>query len=298
VAPNADGAGVTVVVNPRSGSGVDEELARTLRQRLPRARLTRLDDGQELDEALETAARESQVLGIVGGDGSVTAAAEIALTGSTPLLALPGGTLNHLARDLRVDDVDDALDAVASGEIVGVDVAMIDGRPFLNGAGFGAYPEMLAHAEELRPRLGRWPGQVAAVAKTLMVARPLELTLNGTRRRVWFGFVGNCRHEPSGIAPSWRPRLDDGRLDVRLALADVRLSRTQLILAALSGRVARSPAYAEELVDELRVESPHARLRLARDGEHFDGHGDFVVEKRTERLAVYAPHRISGGDSR
>ena len=105
--------------------------------------------------------------------------------------------------------------------------------------------------------------------------------------------MGNCKHEPSGIAPSWRPRLDDGRLDVRLALADMRLSRTQLILAALTGRVARSPAYAEELVDELRVESPHARLRLARDGEHFEGHGDFVVEKRQERLAVYAPHRMS-----
>jgi hypothetical protein len=69
----------------------------------------------------------------------------------------------------------------------------------------------------------------------------------------------------------------------------VRLSRTRLILAALTGRVPSSPAYAEELVDELRIESPHARLRLARDGEHFEGHGDFVVKKRAERLAVYAP---------
>jgi len=293
VAPNADGAGVTVVVNPQAGSGLDQELTETLRERLPRARITQLADGQELDEALSTAARESQVLGVVGGDGSVTAAAEIALSGSTPLLALPGGTLNHLARDLRVDSADDALDAVASGEIVGVDVATIDGRPFLNGAGFGAYPEMLAHADSLRARLGRWPGQAAALVKTLAGARPLELTLNGTHRRVWLGFVGNCRYEPAGIAPSWRPRLDDGRLDVRLAVADVRLSRTRLILAALTGRVTSSPAYAEELVDELRVESPYAHLRLARDGEHFEGHGDFVVEKRAERLVVYAPHRAS-----
>jgi undecaprenyl-diphosphatase len=297
VAPKEDGAGVCVVVNPGAGSGLDEELERTLRERLPRARITQLDDGQELDDALETAARDSQVLGMVGGDGSLTAAAEIALMRSTPLLALPGGTLNHLARDLRVDSAEDALHAVASGEIVGVDVATIDGHPFLNAAGFGAYPEMLVHAEKLRARLGRWPGQVAAVAKTLVCARPLELTLNGTSRRVWLGFIGNCRHEPSGIAPSWRPRLDDGRLDVRLAFADVRLSRTRLILAALTGRVARSGAYAEELVDVLRVASPHARLRLARDGEHFEGHGDFVIEKRPERLAVYAPHRVSGRDT-
>ena len=54
------------------------------------------------------------------------------------MLALSGGTLNHLARDLRVDGADDALDALACGELFGVDVATIDGRPFLNSAGFGA----------------------------------------------------------------------------------------------------------------------------------------------------------------
>jgi len=233
------------------------------------------------------------VLGVAGGNGSITAAAEVALAHSAPLLALSGGTLNHLARDLRIDDADDAVDAVASGELVGVDVATIAGRPFLNSAGFGAYPEMLAHGERLRGRLGRWPGQVVALARTLAQARPLEVTLSGRRRRVWFGFVGNCRHEPAGLAPSWRPRLDDGRLDVRLALADVPLSRARLILAALTGRLTSSRAYAEELVEELRVESSHTRLRLARDGEHFFGPGGFVIEKRPQRLAIYAPHRIT-----
>jgi diacylglycerol kinase family enzyme len=298
LAPNADGAGVTVVVNPSAGSTLGENLASTVRERLPRARLSRLEDEQELGDVLEAAASESEVLGIAGGDGSVTAAAEIALARSTPLLALPGGTLNHLARDLRIDSAEDALDAVASGETVGVDVASVDGRPFLNSAGFGAYPEMLVHGERLRPRLGRWPGQIVALGKALAGARPLELTLNGERRRIWLGFIGNCRYEPAGVAPSWRPRLDDGRLDVRLALADVRLSRPRLILAALTGRLPSSPAYDEELVEELRVQSPQPRLRLARDGEHFEGHGDFVVEKRAERLEVYAPHRANAGNTR
>jgi membrane-associated phospholipid phosphatase/diacylglycerol kinase family enzyme len=289
--PNADGTGVVVVVNQSSGSGLSAEFVDMLRERLPKAHVTQVEDTQRLEETLEAAANDSEVLGMAGGDGSLTAAAEVALAHSTPLLALPGGTLNHLARDLRVDRAEDALDAVASGEIVGVDVATIDGRPFLNSAGFGAYPEMLAYGERLRPRLGRWPAHVLAVGRTLVRARPLDMTLNGRRRRVWFGFVGNCRYEPAGIAPSWRPRLDDGRLDVRLALADVRLSRTRLIVAALTGRLTRSKAYAEELVDALRVESPHAHLRLARDGDHFEGHGHFVVEKRPQRLAVYAPHR-------
>ena len=137
-----------------------------------RAQVVQLDDGDELQAALETAASRAQVVGVAGGDGSVTAAAQIALARSTPLLALPGGTLNHLARDLRVRDVDEAIDAVAAGEVVGVDVAAIGGRPFLNSAGFGAYPEMLVEDERLRRRLGRWPGRLAAWIKTMAGARP------------------------------------------------------------------------------------------------------------------------------
>ena len=292
--PNAHGEGITVLVNPGSGSSSGEDLAQTLRERLPHVRIRQLEDGDGLDDALEAAAGDAGVLGIAGGDGSVTAAAEAARERSAPLLVLPGGTLNHLARDLRVDRADDALDAVVAGETVGVDAATIDGRLFLNSAGFGAYPDMLVHRERLRPVLGRWPSQVAAFVVALVRARPLELILNGTRRRVWLGFVGNCRYEPAGIAPSWRPRLDDGRFDVRLALADGRYSRPRLILAALSGRVPGSPAYVEELVDELRVESPEASLRLACDGEHFAGHGDFLIQKLAQRLEIYAPHRVDG----
>ena len=292
--PNGDGAGIAVLVNPGSGSSSGEELAGTLRERLPQVRIMPLDDGDGLGDVLEAAAGEAEVLGIAGGDGSVTAAAEAARERSAPLLVLPGGTLNHLARDLRVDRANDALDAVVAGETVGVDAATIDGRLFLNSAGFGAYPDMLVHRERLRPVLGRWPSQVAAFVVALVRARPLELTLNGTRRRVWLGFVGNCRYEPAGVAPSWRPRLDDGRFDVRLALADGRFSRPRLILAALSGRVLGSPAYVEELVDELRVESPEGSLRLACDGEHFEGAGDLVIQKLPERLEIYAPHRDDG----
>jgi undecaprenyl-diphosphatase len=292
--PNPSGTGVTVLVNPGSGSSSGEDLAETIQERLPQVRIEQLDDGDGLEAALEAAADGADVLGIAGGDGSITAAAELARQQSTPLLVLPGGTLNHLARDLRVDRAGDALDAVAAGETVGVDAATIDGRLFLNSAGFGAYPDMLVHRERLRPWLGRWPSQVAGLVLALVGARPLELTLNGRRRRVWLGFVGNCRYEPAGVAPSWRPRMDDGCLDVRLALAEGRFSRPRLILAVLSGRVPGSPGYVEEVVEELRVQSADAELRLARDGEHFAGPGEFVIEKLAQRLEIYAPHRTGG----
>jgi diacylglycerol kinase family enzyme len=203
---------------------------------------------------------------------------------------LPAGTLNHLARDLRMEAADDAIDALTAGQAVGVDVAAIDGRPFLNTAGFGAYSELLDARRDLERRLGRWPAQLIALGRTLLKADPLELTIDGERRLVWTGFVGNCRHEPAGFAPSWRPRLDDGCLDVRILLADLPLARPRLMLSILTGRLAASPAYKEITARQLCVKSTRPRLRLACDGETFDGHGRFLIEKLPQRVAIYVGH--------
>ena len=75
---------------------------------------------------------------------------------------------------------------------------------FLNSAGFGAYPEMLANGERLRGWLGRWPAT------------------SGSRSRT-------CR--------------------------------------------SRAP------------------------GEPFEGPGEFVIGKRPQRLAIYAPHRSGDSDA-
>jgi len=220
----------------------------------------------------------------------VALAATLALERDRSLVVLPGGTLNHLARDLRIERAEDALDALASGEVVGVDVATIDDRLFVNTAGFGLYPELLAASARLQPWLGRWGAHVAALVKTLVSADPLDVTVDGERRSVWMGYVGNCRHEPDGLAPTWRPRLDDEALDVRLLFADLPRSRLRALLAALSGRLPRSKAYAQYEAARLRVESARPRLMLSQDGEHFEGPGTFTVEKPEERLRVHARH--------
>jgi diacylglycerol kinase family enzyme len=152
------------------------------------------------------------------------------------------------------------------------------------------YPEMLDARRDLARRLGQRSAQLIALGRTLLKAEPLELTIDGERRLVWMGFVGNCRHEPAGFAPSWRPRLDDGCLDVRILLADLPLARPRLMLSILTGRLAASAAYRELAARQLRVESTRPRLRLACDGETFEGHGDFLIEKLPQPVAIYARH--------
>ena len=288
--PVSEGDGVGLVVNPGSGAALAPHSGEELRRRLPRAHIVGLSTGAELSRALEQLASTCEVIGICGGDGSAAAAAEVALGRSRPMFVIPGGTLNHLARDLRVKTADDAIAALADGEAVGVDVGSIDGRLFLNSAGFGAYPDMLDARRGFERRLGRWAGQLAALVRTLMRAEPLELMVGDRRRSVWMGFVGNCRHEPAGLGPSWRPRLDDGCFDVRLLLAESRYSRQRLLCVILTGRLAGARDYVQFRTRELRIESNRPHLRLAADGECFDGHGDFVIEKCHDRVAVFALH--------
>lgn len=283
------GADVSVVVNRESGTGILPPRLDELRSALPRARILEIDSGRDLAETLRTALDGSRVLGILGGDGTVTAAAALAVERDRPLLILPGGTLNHLARDLRLRSPGHAVQALASGEAVEIDVAAIDGRPFLNTASFGAYTAMVDRRKALEKRIGRWPAHFVGLAGALTSAKPLDVTLDGRRRRLWMVFVGNCRHEPAGVAPSWRPRLDDGVLDVRLVLGEPPLARLRLVASLLTGRLTSSVAYERFETRHLHVRAGPG-MRLARDGDTFDGSREFTIRKLERRLVVFAPH--------
>lgn len=282
---SGDGAGVAMVVNRASGSPLG---GRGPVAELPAATVVEIERADDLKDAMTRAASGAEILAVCGGDGSAAAAASVALEREQPLLVLPGGTLNHLAHDLAMESHEAALGALREGRGRRVDVAAVDGRPFLNTLGFGAYAAMLDARAPLERRIGRWPAQLLALTLTLLRARPLELDIDGRRRRLWMGFVGNCRHEPAGFAPGRRPRLDDGQLDVRLLLAERRLSRLRLVGALLAGRLERSPAYEAFTTSVLRIDSPDGPLRLAADGDPISAAPSVKVAK-AGRLAVYAP---------
>ncbi len=290
LAPNDDGSGLALVVNPEAGPAFRGAPLDRIRERLFRAQVVERGDQEDLSEILEELAEDWPILGICGGDGSVNAAAEVALAHERPLLVIPSGTMNHLARDLRLRSPDDAVGAFTRGQAVSVDVAAIDGRPFLNSASFGAYTDMVDHRKALEPWLGRWPAQLVGAVRAHFKRLPMTLTVDGRERRLWTVFVGNCRHEPPGFAPSWRPRLNDGLLDVRLVDAAPHWARLRLVPALVTGRVPSSVAYEQREARQLHVESDSPTMRLGRDGLTFDGTGAFTVEKRPEKLLVYAPH--------
>ena len=240
------------------------------------------------------------MLGIAGGDGSANAGVQVAYETGLPLLVVPGGTLNHLCRDLGLQSVRDAVEALAAGRAIRADLGEIDGELFVNTASFGGYPQFVAHRERLEGRIGKLPATLVAGLRAMRHAEAAELELDGERVSVWVIFIGNCRYEPAGAAPSVRVRLDDGRLDVRLLDASRPYGRLRLLAAILAGRASRSPSLRSWTAEELRVRSLAGPLRTARDGELSEHQtASFIIRKKPRALVIYGgPRRTRGGFAR
>lgn len=281
---------MVIAVNPGAGAG-RADIAADLRARLPLAEVIELGDPGELEAVLDKAAArpEIRVLGVAGGDGTVSWASTVAAQHSMPLLVIPGGTLNHLAVDLGVDTVDEAVAALAAGQAVEIDLPRIDGHPFVNTASLGAYADLVDAREALEDRISKWPAAIAAAIWVLRRGTPIEVELDGEPRRLWMVFIGNGKYQPDGFAPARRDWLDDGMLDVRLIDAGPPYSRIRVVVGMLTGRLGRSPVYQQWSATSLRIRSATGPLRLARDGETFDGSSDVHVVKAADRLVVVSP---------
>jgi diacylglycerol kinase family enzyme len=289
VDPRPEGQGAVIIVNNSAGNALQRSPVEQLAELLPAAKILETGDELSVDDALATAAESGEVIGMVGGDGSINAAAALARDRNKPLLVAPGGTLNHFARDLGVATVDEAAEALGQGSAVAIDLGLIDDQPFLNTASFGTYTELVDAREHLEPTIGKWPALLVSLVRVLRRASPCDVEIDGEAHSLWMVFVGNCRYHPHGFAPAWRERLDDGLLDVRMVAATHPFARVRLVLAVLTGRLGRSRVYEERTVRVMRVRSRVGPLRLARDGETFDGPASFDITKAPKALTVYVP---------
>ncbi|MGP3535906.1 diacylglycerol/lipid kinase family protein [Microbacterium sp. RD1] len=306
-----DGEGVFLVTNSRSGQAVvrADPLPR-VRERLARATVHELGEDESLDDAV-TAAMAAEhpprVLGVLGGDGSVSRLAHLARRHDVPLLVIPGGTFNHFARAAGLDDPDAALDAFASGQLRDVAVAEVtvdDGEPItvLNAVSLGAYPQFLAERER-RGALGKWLGGVVAIQRELRGARPIRIRVGDRRARIWSVFVSVGRNDPDRHAMMQRSGLNDAVLDVRVhhargtrvrAMASLAFGRrTIAVLRAL--RLMPRSSDLERFVEqtwEVRVQPDDAPPVYVHDGELEEADpAGFTLRVRAipAALRVYAP---------
>jgi diacylglycerol kinase family enzyme len=297
----ATGAEFCVILNAASGRKKDDAFAAALRQALDRHpgrfAVSEAEGGGDLPRAIDRAVRAGHpVLVAAGGDGTIAAVAEAAAEHGRALGIVPTGTFNFVARGLGVpEEVDAAVDLLATSPVHPMPVAEVNGRLFLNNASLGLYPAILREREDVYRRWGR--SRIAAhwsLVKTVFGAvRPLHLrvTVDGKvlRARTPLVFIARSAYQIERYGLEGTDAVRAGRLAVFLA-PDV--SPTKLFLLALRLALGGLKAGRDiELVvgDDIVVETARRRVLVARDGERTPLASPLRFRIRHDILQVIAP---------
>lgn len=159
------------------------------------------------------------VVAVVGGDGSMNAAAQSLLETRLPLLVIPAGTGNDLARTLSIPlDPNEAVRLLQEGSLRRIDLGMVNDRPFFNVASIGFGVDLTrALTADSKQRWGVLGYAIAAI-RTLARLKPFTawITHGGETHvsRTVHVTIGNGRHYGGGMTVAEDAAIDDGRLDV------------------------------------------------------------------------------------
>jgi diacylglycerol kinase family enzyme len=283
-----------LIMNPKSGGGKVErfQLAGECRKRgIEPVVLRPGDDLLQLAEA--AIARGADVIGMAGGDGSQALVASVAARHDVPHVCVPAGTRNHFALDLGLDrsDVVGALDAFTDGVERRIDLAIVNGRTFVNNASLGLYAEVVQSPDYRDAKLKT----AATILPDLLgpAATQLDLRYTGpdgeAHRTAQLILVSNDPYQldyPGGRGT--RARIDRGVLGiVTVMIADAADARMFAVLEA-AGQVRRFPGWVEWSAPRFEVGSG-ASVQIGVDGEALTMDPPVVFESRPGALRIRLP---------
>lgn len=181
---------LVILMNPAAGARDDarQEAVRTAFLEAGARPDIRLVHGSEIAAAAHQAAAAGvPIVGVAGGDGSISAAANALAHTRTALLPIPLGTRNHFCARCGIKDISAAAAAWRLGQPDSLHVGRVNDRMFINNASCGFYPKAVRYRERLEAlHLPRVPAMWLA-GFSVLVEMPLlhvKIALNGGQRRL------------------------------------------------------------------------------------------------------------------
>ena len=235
---------------------------------------------------------------VAGGDGTIATAAGLVAKKDVELAILPGGTLNHFAKDHGIPtDLGKAARVAGGKHIAGTDIGYVNDAVFLNTNSLGAYVTFVRERERFEKRFGYTIASLIAFVRMLSEMRTFAVTLEakGEKKtyRASFVFIGVGERELK--LPTLGNRVKNGK---RAPLMIVEGRKPPLSLWRL--RESQGQQKAEELpefdyfiVESCRIDlTDHGTLGL--DGaEAISAPLDYRIERDSLRLVVAAPEKTS-----
>jgi diacylglycerol kinase family enzyme len=272
---------IHVVVNGRAGTVLDwdsdslgEQIVSAFRSEGHEVTL-HLVPPDELPQTVRSVVEEGcDALIVGGGDGTVRTAATALMGTNVPLGILPLGTLNRLARDLKIPlTVPEAAAALARGQVAAIDVGEVNGRIFLNNSILGLTVVYSQYRQSVRgkPFTERMRGYATAIKEILVNRRRMDVDIDHgqakMRLRILSMAVSNNRYQERASLMMTKESLDGGELAVYVSQHPSGWGLVRGVVRAMLGRVKSDPNVIHFAAHEMDVSAKRSRLRLANDGE-------------------------------
>jgi len=175
----------------------------------------------------------AQVIGVAGGDGTISSAANALVRTQAAMLPIPLGTRNHFATRYGISDLDSAAQAWRAKTVNAVHVGAVNDRVFVNNASCGFYPKAVRYRERLESLMPRTPAIWLAGLRVLLELPLLHVQIAvGDEVRqlrtpaLWVGIGRNSLKLPAnGDAGGAEAVLEaiSGRADTRSAIVKTAL---------------------------------------------------------------------------
>jgi diacylglycerol kinase family enzyme len=259
--------------------------------------------GKNVERALRAAARNARIDATLagGGDGTISSAAAVAFESGKPLAVLPAGTMNLFARALRLPPgLEEALTAIAQGDVGYVDIATANGRPFVHQFGVGIHARLVRIREGMSysSRFGKMFASLRAIGAAALNPPRFEVELKSgsrTMTRTVSGVAVSNNPLDNGAIPV-AERLDSGLLGVYLAGPVGTTELLTLALDVLRGRWRDNPQVSEVEVSRIVLRFPQKKRNAYAviDGElvKLDRRVELVLHRRA--LPVLLPKKNEG----
>jgi len=236
---------------------------------------------------------------VAGGDGTIATAAALVAKRDIDLAILPGGTLNHFAKDHGIPtDLGKAALVAGSGQVVRADIGYLNDCVFLNTSSLGAYVTFVRERERLEKYVGYTIGSAIAFTKMMGEIRTFSVTLevdgNSKTYRASLVFIGVGERELK--LPTLGSRVENGKRGLHVMIVQGRRP-ARLFALALAGitkgrkEAEKLPEFDDFVVDSCRIDLTRPTATIGLDGElkRFNTPLDYHIERDALRLVVGAP---------
>mgnify|MGYP002732402237 CR=1 FL=1 len=212
---------IPLLLNPKAGSLHRSGLKCWLDEHRDSFRLVPTSSAGDLtDKARALAEAGAPIVAAAGGDGTLMCAAQGLVGTDASLGILPCGTMNVFAREMGIGSrrFDIALEAMQAGKTQPVDIFTVNGKPFLQMAGFGPDARIVHRVtSKLKKHFGAFSHVITAF-RVVIESHPL-ITVKTAKGEEICGIqviLGNGKRYGGEAMLFANARFDDGKLDAAI----------------------------------------------------------------------------------